>query len=81
MEKEQTKPIKPLCLALAEFEAALVKLINTSGIPFYLLEPSLCNAAKEATQLADAERKEARERYRKELAEYENAVKDGEKAE
>lgn len=65
------KPIKPMCLALAEFEAELVKLINTSGIPFYLLEPSLHNAAKEATKLANAERAEAQEKYRKELAEYE----------
>lgn len=75
MDKGQTKPTKPMCLKLAEFEAALVQLINESGIPFFLLEAPLCNAAKEVTQFANAEREAAQEKYRKELAEYEENCK------
>lgn len=69
------KPTKPMCLALAEFEAALVELINTSEIPFFLLEAPLCNAAKEATRFANAERKAAQEKYNKELEEYNKTEK------
>jgi hypothetical protein len=73
MNNEQTKPIKPMCLKLAEFETALAELINGTDIPFYLLEKPLHSVANAATELANAERKAAQEKYEKELEEYEKS--------
>jgi hypothetical protein len=68
--KEQTKPIKPMCLKLDEAERAIIDAINNSGVPYYLLEPIVHSAARRVTECANAERARARQTYDKELEEY-----------
>lgn len=71
-------PIKPFCLRMMEAEAEIAKAINNAvkenRLPYYLLEPIVANAARQVSELAAAERQNAKAVYEAQLEEY---AKDG----
>lgn len=70
MEEKTVK--KPICLELVEAKADIFAAINNAaqnrGIPFYLLESIVEEAARQVSECARKEREIAKRTYEEELA-------------
>lgn len=55
---------KPMSVARAEFYAALISLINNSGLPGFVLEPILRDAHNEVLRQDNEQLKQDQEAYR-----------------
>ena len=64
MNKEINKPI---IVAREEFRSNLVNLINTSGLPIYVIEPVLNDILSEVVRVSQLQ-------YQKELKQYQEAL-------
>lgn len=62
---------KPIIVAREEFRSNLANLINTSGLPIYVIEPILNDILSEVVRVSQLQ-------YQKELQQYQEALNDDE---
>lgn len=75
MEEQKKEPLRPICLELEDAKAEIFAVVNMAnkkrGIPFFLLESIVNEAARQVADFARQERETANRNYEQELLEYE----------
>lgn len=73
-QKDQTPPVRPLCLELEDAKAEIIAVINMAhkkhNIPFFLLESVIVDAGRQVSSFAKTEREAAARDYEDKLAEF-----------
>lgn len=82
MVKEvKTPPVKPMTLAKEEFVSNIVNLCNNSGLPTFVMEDILNKIVDEIHVISNRQLESDRERYNREMLEFQKSLNEKKEAE
>lgn len=83
IKKEEVKvaPARPISVAREEFYGGIANLCNNSGLPFFVMEDILNKIVDEVHTLANKQLESDKERYNRELLEFQKSLNEKKEAE